>query len=55
MTTGTAIASTADAWISVGWLAYSALYCWIPIDSGCSSGLLASYCSGTKKSFQAQK
>ena len=43
MKTGTIIARTADAWISVGWLAYRALYCWIPIDSGCSSGLLARY------------
>ena len=40
MTIGTAIVSSADAWMSVGWLAYSALYCWIAIDIGCSSGLL---------------
>src|SRR4051794_25533973 len=53
--TGTAIVSSADAWIRVGWLAYSALYCWIPIESGCSSGLLARYSSGTKKSFHAKK
>src|SRR4026209_2743540 len=53
--TGTAIVSSADAWINVGWLAYRALYCWIPIESGCSSGLLARYSSGTKKSFHAKK
>ena len=36
MTTGTAIAMTAEAWMRVGWLAYRALYCWIPTDNGCS-------------------
>ena len=54
-TTGTAIVMSAAAWMSVGWVAKSALYCWMPIDSGWSSGLFARYSSGTKKSFQAKK
>src|SRR5689334_3817528 len=31
--TGTAIAISAEAWMSVGCEAYNALYCWIAIDS----------------------
>src|SRR5262245_28363640 len=54
-TIGTTIVMSADAWISVGCVAYRALYCWIAIDSGCSSGLDARYSSGTKKSFHAKK
>ena len=38
MTIGTAIVMSADAWISVGWVANSALYCWIAMDSGWRSG-----------------
>src|SRR4029079_12818897 len=40
-TIGAAIVISAAAWMSVGCVAYSALYCWIAIDSGWSSGLLA--------------
>src|SRR5829696_1465004 len=38
---GTAIVISAAAWMSVGCVAYSALYCWMAIETGCSSGLLA--------------
>src|SRR4249919_1066015 len=54
-TTGTAIVISAVAWMSVGWVEYSALYCWMPTDSGWSAGLLPRYRSGRKKSFQAKK
>lgn len=38
-TTGTAMVINAAAWISVGWVTYSALNCWMAMGSVCRLGL----------------